>query len=600
MSLFYSKVVAVLAQPPHLRSDFEIQQFLPWFSKKSDLFRSLKPILLHDVLKHCGFVKKVKDDIIIKQGEKGDCFFIILSGKVTIYIHYAKVESASDETDIPPAPEQTPKTDVPLTDQDERLDAPVEDERRCRERNKIGTFVCSLGPGDTFGEVALLSEDCIRTASIVADESTDLIAIDRDLYNRSVKNFIAKEFEDKSNFIAASEYFSNWSPKYRKQLAMALRKETYNYDTAIVRQGDPVTEIYFIISGEVKMTINPISLRHQYANLCRDEHKSILPINQSNSNASQRQDEHEPTHSIKYKRPSPLRKAVDLCLLGRNEIIGDIEVLLDMDTYIQSAVCTQRTEVLVLEMKHYERLLVKRNPHAIELMKNCLHFKLKHRFAAFMCKIPLLRTIVDMAAEFNRETAPPSGGIVTGRGDGKRSSSSSSTSIHYASAQSHHSTDSFSLPPRGPVIDLHGPGTVFHRIRTREKAKQKRKMLREKYQDPTQKSTANVSGSPTQKETSSAANDFAVKQRNMAHRITVGDESFYELLGSSDSELSDLERRMKVWMGQGQGRLNDTQRFPCVTPDRIPIPSKDKYRPRSHYLDSNFGMALDEVVAANK
>ncbi len=43
-----------------------------------------------------------------------------------------------------------------------------------------------LGDGRTFGELALLSEDCTRTASIVSDDQTDLIIISRDLYNRSV------------------------------------------------------------------------------------------------------------------------------------------------------------------------------------------------------------------------------------------------------------------------------------------------------------------------------------------------------------------------------------------------------------------------------
>jgi len=55
------------------------------------------------------------------------------------------------------------------------------------------------GPGATFGEVALMSEDCVRTASIIADESSDLIVIDRELYNRSVKAVLKAEFEVSDN-----------------------------------------------------------------------------------------------------------------------------------------------------------------------------------------------------------------------------------------------------------------------------------------------------------------------------------------------------------------------------------------------------------------
>jgi hypothetical protein len=104
------------------------------------------------------------------------------------------------------------------------------------------------GDGATFGEVALMSDDCIRTASIIADERCELIVIDRDLYNRSVKNVLKKEFEDKSNFIANSPYFRGWAPKYKKQLAMALQKETLPYEGSLTKQGDPVEAIYFILT----------------------------------------------------------------------------------------------------------------------------------------------------------------------------------------------------------------------------------------------------------------------------------------------------------------------------------------------------------------
>ena len=46
-------------------------------------------------------------------------------------------------------------------------------------------------------------------------------------------------------------------------------------------------------------------------------------------------------------------------------------MLLDLDTYMQTVICTQKTDVLVLEMKHYERLLAKRNPRTIDkIMEN--------------------------------------------------------------------------------------------------------------------------------------------------------------------------------------------------------------------------------------
>ena len=48
--------------------------------------------------------------------------------------------------------------------------------------------VCGCAePGAAFGEVALLTDNGTRSASIIADEPTDLIVIDRALYSRCVQ-----------------------------------------------------------------------------------------------------------------------------------------------------------------------------------------------------------------------------------------------------------------------------------------------------------------------------------------------------------------------------------------------------------------------------
>jgi len=62
-----------------------------------------------------------------------------------------------------------------------------------------------------------------------------------------------------------------------------------------------------------------------------------------------------------------------------------------LNTYMQTATCTQRTEVLVLELKHYERLLVKRNRRTIDGMKDDLELRLHSRAPSYhMSYIPLL------------------------------------------------------------------------------------------------------------------------------------------------------------------------------------------------------------------
>ncbi len=42
MSSFYEQVVAVVSKCPDDRQEGEVKNLLPWFSKKSELFASLK------------------------------------------------------------------------------------------------------------------------------------------------------------------------------------------------------------------------------------------------------------------------------------------------------------------------------------------------------------------------------------------------------------------------------------------------------------------------------------------------------------------------------------------------------------------------------
>jgi len=42
MALTYERVIRVISQSPDKRKDFEVNNLLPWFRKKSDLFRNLK------------------------------------------------------------------------------------------------------------------------------------------------------------------------------------------------------------------------------------------------------------------------------------------------------------------------------------------------------------------------------------------------------------------------------------------------------------------------------------------------------------------------------------------------------------------------------
>ena len=101
--------------------------------------------------------------------------------------------------------------------------------------------------GKSFGELALISKDCVRNASIICEETTDLIVVNRELYNRSLKAAQLAEFEEKLNFVADNPFFSNWQQKFKRQMSMSIVKVKVPYDGYIVRQGDPVYGLKFVL-----------------------------------------------------------------------------------------------------------------------------------------------------------------------------------------------------------------------------------------------------------------------------------------------------------------------------------------------------------------
>jgi len=103
-----------------------------------------------------------------------------------------------------------------------------------------------LAAGEGFGEVALVS-DADRTASIIADETTDLMIVNKALYKRCLQAPALRKLAEKQAFIDQSPFFGNWSNKMKKLLCLCLEREIIRYDSFLGKQGELADKIYFII-----------------------------------------------------------------------------------------------------------------------------------------------------------------------------------------------------------------------------------------------------------------------------------------------------------------------------------------------------------------
>ncbi|XP_069118180.1 uncharacterized protein [Argopecten irradians] len=400
MTHMQRKVVEFISKTPSDRKDVIIQIFLPWLRKKSNLLQDMDKDILTDVMRNCAYQKANRDDVIITQGEQGDSFYIMLTGKTSVYITPIKVDD--EQREKVPETEQEQKDEGSEDGASECSDAEEEKkENKPLDRSKYGRFIMHYEGGKSFGEVALMSEDSVRNATIIADEETDLLVISRELFNRSIKAKQEEEYQEKKDFINKSPFFHNWSPKFKRLLEMSIRKEQYPFGSTIVRQGDAACGLVFLLSGQAKVTVNPSHHNGQFPLLTKQEISPIAKeIGRNSYNKIVKKRERNFTqHQIQIRRKEGyaaaekrvMNRTVELCCIESNDVVGDIEMVMELERSTCTVHCTENTTVMVLDTKNYDRLIAKKNMHTIrKLCKSALQKVLCRANSGKGSQVPLL------------------------------------------------------------------------------------------------------------------------------------------------------------------------------------------------------------------
>ena len=118
-----------------------------------------------------------------------------------------------------------------------------------------------------------------------------------------------------------------------------------------------------------------------------------------------------------------------------------------LTSYAESAQCTQVAEMFILDQKNYERLIEKRNPQALDTLRDALHEKLKLRLSWMQEDIPLFKYFHYKLDERKRH-----------ENDRYREVRRKANMFDWNK-----------MLQKGPLIDQFGPGSIFYRIRMRNK-----------------------------------------------------------------------------------------------------------------------------------
>jgi len=171
-------------------------------------------------------------DIIIKQGDEGDVFYIVETGETQVYIkNESKITKSAEEKE---------------SDEEEEREEDAESDQ---------LLVNTLGPGASFGELALLY-NTKRAATIKASTYTRVWSIDRFVY-QAIKQVNSKAFTAQVveflqtvsiGDIVLSDIFS--FSDFQK-LATIMKVERYAPQKIIMTQGESGSKFYLILNGSV-------------------------------------------------------------------------------------------------------------------------------------------------------------------------------------------------------------------------------------------------------------------------------------------------------------------------------------------------------------
>ena len=182
------------------------------FLKEIPLFAELKEEDLTELCKHIKLRRFMKNSPIVRQGDAGDNFYTIVSGKAKIVV---------------------------------------------TGNNGVEKTLGTLSTGDSFGETALI-EKGPRTASIITLSQTAVFEINREGFEK----FLASNTENREKItgkirlgkmLLASSVFSFMSQKQISYLIKNLKPEKIKAGTVVFKQGDEGNKFYLIQEGNIHL-----------------------------------------------------------------------------------------------------------------------------------------------------------------------------------------------------------------------------------------------------------------------------------------------------------------------------------------------------------
>lgn len=216
--------------------------------------------------------------------------------------------------------------------------------------------VDELGNGDSFGELALIS-DRPRAASVIAKEHVSVLVLKKNQFKEILGSISEKNVAGKVRILQNLPYFAYWSKISLSKLSYYFQVQEIVHKQPLFVQGQKVNGIYFVVDGEFVMTKKV------------ESNESPIYVFQS---------DYENLSGKKIKSGKEIKEK-KIVIKGKNESIGGYEIFNDIPSRQFSCYCNSSTaEVYFITKDHF--LSKVPNLESIKSIINEENMRLEKRF----------------------------------------------------------------------------------------------------------------------------------------------------------------------------------------------------------------------------
>ncbi|KAL4432115.1 hypothetical protein ABPG74_014369 [Tetrahymena malaccensis] len=302
-----------------IKSQQEVQ-FLGKFIRNLSVFKENQEMLKNKSTSNkiiqnlrCIFIKKNMP--LFKYGDRGYEYFILLKGKSYCLIPYPStvpLELIKQQT--------RQKRLLPQVTEDH------EDEEFLFEHFPRYQCVKIYKPGEAFGEIALLTTENKRMASIICKEDSWFISLDKEGFNEIQGSYQQHLLNEKVYFMKKFEIFKPVAVNKILSFLHEFQEKIYTVGKKIYCQGDRGEKIFFLMEGEVELIREMVSV------------------------GTSKLDQQKYQQYFKNTKLTNIQKQI--VLLGSNNYFGDEDIISPDRIYSFTAVCkSQNCKILEVEMR---------------------------------------------------------------------------------------------------------------------------------------------------------------------------------------------------------------------------------------------------------